>query len=84
MPKNIELSGLTENQAKWFKELIEKAADEALGMARNSHLFALGAKTQEDSVAFEMFADENRDYARILREIASSLETYGDILNSQC
>ena len=60
---------LTENQKMWLTNLLENEAEEALGAASNEHLWALGSDTMESATQHEMHADENREYANLLRDI---------------
>lgn len=73
MAKIIEIPDLTERQADWLKELLTDASAEATGTARNCHLIALGADTQKESVEWENTADEQREYAQLLLDIAAKI-----------
>lgn len=73
MAKIIEIPDLTERQTDWLKELLTDASAEAIGAARNCHLIALGADTQEESVEFENAADEQRAYAQALLDVAAKI-----------
>jgi hypothetical protein len=74
MPKTIEIPELTATQAEWLKMLLSEAAEDALATAKNNHLWALGSKTQKSAIQFERFAEETREYAKILHEIIEKLD----------
>ena len=73
MAKIIEIPALTNKQEEWLKNLLSGASAEALGAASNSHIFAMGANTQEEAIMFEKNADELRSYASVLQNIAARL-----------
>jgi hypothetical protein len=73
MARMIELPEMTEQQMGWLRELLAEASADALGSASNYHKFALGAKHQVDSVEFEKSADNQREYAQILLNIAAKI-----------
>lgn len=65
----------TQTQQLWMKDILNKAIVEQRGFARNMHLSALGAHTQEEAVSFERVADEARDFANQLQKM---LDTFCD------
>lgn len=73
MAKFIEVPDLTSQQKEWLKTLLSDASAEALGAASNNHIFAMGAKTQEEVIMFEKNADELRGYASALLSIATRI-----------
>lgn len=64
---------LTETMKVWLKDLYLDKANEFRGSAKNSHLMALGSDEQEDAVQFERYADEQREFARILEVMAKEI-----------
>ena len=71
MGKNVNL---TENMIKWMKEMYLEAAKDELGTASNCHIFALGSDTQESAEQWEGYAEEHREYAEILKNMAEELD----------
>ena len=65
---------LTENMKMWLQQMYRNEAKEQRGTASNCHIFALGSDTQEDAEQFEQFADEHREFANILENMAKELE----------
>ena len=64
---------LTETMRIWLKELYLNEAEEHLSAASNSHLFALGSENESAS-QWEYYAEEHREFAAILKEMAKELE----------
>lgn len=65
---------MTENMKFWLKELYLNEANDHLETARFEHLCALGAPTGEASMLHEMNADEHREFANILKSMATKIE----------
>lgn len=65
---------MTENMKFWLKELYETEANDHLETARFEHLCALGAPTNEASMLHEMNADEHREFANILKYMATKIK----------
>jgi hypothetical protein len=65
---------MTENMKFWLKELYLQEANDHLETARFEHLCALGAPTDEASTLHEMNADEHREFAQMLRDMADKIE----------
>ena len=42
---------------EWLKEMLNTEIDEHLRTATNNHIFALGSKSNEETIAFEKSAD---------------------------
>ena len=61
---------MTEMMKYWLEAMYLQEADDHLGVARLEHLCALGSKDQEIAVIHENSADEHREFARILKEMA--------------
>lgn len=68
------MKALTENMKIWLKKLYLDAAEEHLGAASNEHLWAIGAPTGEAATLHEMNAEEHREFAEILKSMASKIE----------
>ena len=64
---------MTENMKLWLKKLYLEAADEHREAARNCHIFAMGSETQESAIQFESFADEHREFANKLEDLAKAI-----------
>lgn len=64
---------LTETMKIWLQELYRTAAKEHRGAASNCHIVALGSD-DENAVQFEGFAEEHRDFAEILEDLAKELD----------
>lgn len=64
---------MTENQKVWLKALYLNAASEFNDGARNLHLMAMGCETQESAVQLESYADEQRNFAQILTDMAKAI-----------
>lgn len=71
MAKNMNL---TENMIEWMKEMYLEAAKDELDTAYNCHIFALGSDTQESAEQWEGYAEERREYAKILENMAKELD----------
>jgi hypothetical protein len=65
---------MTENMKFWLKELYENEAKDHLETARFEHLCALGAPTDEASMLHEINADEHREFAKKLQDMAKKIE----------
>ncbi len=65
---------MTENMKIWLKKLYLDAAEEHFGTADNEHLWALGAQNGEASMLHEMNAEEHREFASILTDMANEIE----------
>ena len=65
---------MTENMKLWLQKLYLEAADEHREAAKNCHIFALGSETQKSAVQFEAFADEHREFASILEDMAKEID----------
>ena len=57
-----------------------KLAEEHQAQARSEHLFALGARTQEDAEMYEQNADDHRMLARWYKCLSSNPEFLADQL----
>ena len=64
---------MTENQREWLKGLYRKAAEDHLITASNEHLWALGSDDGEIAAMHEHNAEENREFAQMLREFANNI-----------
>lgn len=64
---------MTEMMKYWLEAMYLQEADDHLEVARLEHLCALGSKDQEIAVIHENSADEHREFARILKEMAEQL-----------
>ena len=64
---------MTENMKIWLRRLYLEAAEEHRGAAQNEHLWALGSDNNEMAVMHEQNAEENREFAKILREFADRI-----------
>jgi len=64
---------LTENQQEWLENIYSSEASEFRCGADNLHLAALGSSTQEEAVQLEQYADEQREFAAILENMAKEL-----------
>ena len=53
---------------------LDDAIDNHFADARNKHVWALGSKTQEESLYYEDLADQQRRYGYKLMKIKNSLE----------
>lgn len=74
MAKTIEIpDNMNGRQVDWLRKLLVDASNDALGMARNNHIFALGEETQAGAEIMERHADELREYSKILSDIAANL-----------
>jgi hypothetical protein len=65
---------LTENMKLWLKELYLEEANCHLETAKFEHLCALGSPTGEAAMLHEMNADEHREFANILKSMATKIE----------
>lgn len=65
---------LTENMKMWLKELYLNEAEEHRVAASNSHLWALGSETQESAIQWETYAEEHKEFAKILEIMAKQME----------
>ena len=65
---------LTPNMKRWLKNLYRTEREQALGMAKNEHLCAMGSNTTESATLHEQNADECRAYARVLEDMISELD----------
>jgi hypothetical protein len=65
---------MTENMRIWLKELYEKEAKEHRIAAGNTHLVALGCDDSESVKQFEEYAEEHRQFAKILEEMAEKVQ----------
>ena len=64
---------LTENMRVWLQELYREGAENFYGGASNLHLAALGS-CGESAAQLEYYAEEEREFARILEAMAAELE----------
>lgn len=64
---------MTENMKLWLQKLYLDAADEHHEAAKNCHIFAMGSETQESAIQFEAYADEHREFVRILEGMAKEI-----------
>lgn len=65
---------MTENMKIWLKELYLSEANDHLETARFEHLCALGSPNNEAAMLHEMNADEHREFANILKSMATKIE----------
>ena len=65
---------MTENMKFWLKELYLNEAEDQLETARFEHLCSLGSETMEAATLHEMNADEHREFAKILKDMATKIE----------
>lgn len=63
----------TENMKLWLRELYDKEIEEAKGAASNEHLWALGSDG-ESAIQHEMYAEEQREYIKILEELKEAVK----------
>lgn len=61
--------GLTNPQGALLRQLIDDERIQQLGMAKHSHLAALGSENNELATMHEMSADVHRDYAQKLEKL---------------
>jgi hypothetical protein len=64
---------MTENMRIWLKEIYLTEAKEHRIAAGNTHLVALGCDDGESAKQFEEYADEHRQFAKILEELAEKV-----------
>lgn len=64
---------MTENMKIWLRALYLETAEEAWSAAKHEHLCALGSDTDEASVMHELNADEQRQFAELLEDMAAEL-----------
>lgn len=64
---------MTYNQKTWLKALYFNAASEFRDGARNMHIMAMGSETQESAVKLEQYADEQRQFAQVLTDMANEI-----------
>ena len=64
---------MTENQREWLKGLYRKAAENHLITASNEHLWALGSDSNEMAVMHEQNAEEHREFAMMLKDLANNI-----------
>lgn len=65
---------MTENMKFWLKELYLEEAENHFITASNEHLCALGSPNGEAAMLHEMNAEEHREFAIILQDMAKKLE----------
>lgn len=65
---------MTETQREWIAELLNAEAEEHACAASNEHIWAMGSDTPEDAEQHEQYAEENRQYALMLREMKVKLQ----------
>lgn len=65
---------LTENMKFWLKELYLNEAEEHRVAASNSHMWALGTNVPEAAAQWEGYAEEHREYVRILETMADEID----------
>lgn len=65
---------MTENMRIWLKQLYLDEAEEHFVAADNEHMWALGAPDEEQSMLHEMNAEEHREFASILTDMANEIE----------
>ena len=64
---------MTEMMKIWLSSMYLQEAEDHLETARFEHLCALGSDDQEIAIIHEHSADEHREFARILKEMAEQL-----------
>ena len=64
---------MTENQREWLKGLYREAAEDHLIAASNEHLWALGSNSNETAVMHEKNAEEHREFAMMLKDLANNI-----------
>ena len=65
---------MTETMKMWLKNIYLHAADEHFVAASNEHLWALGAPNGEAAMLHEMNAEENKEFAYILIDMANEID----------
>lgn len=58
----------------WLAQLYRAGHDEHMELAKNHHIWALGSKTNEESVYYELLSDEHRAFANLCKNMARELE----------
>ena len=64
---------LTENMRLWLQKIYRESAENFYGGASNLHLMALGSNG-ESAGQLEYYAEEQREFGRILEAMATELE----------
>ena len=64
---------MTELQKIWLRNLYLEAAEQHKGAADNEHIWALGSETPEQAADHEYYAEENREFAIMLKEMAEEV-----------
>lgn len=65
---------MTENMKFWLKKLYLTEANDHLETAKFEHLCSMGSPTSEAAMLHEMNADEHREFANILKDMANKIE----------
>lgn len=72
---------MTENMKLWLKDIYLREAENHRKTASNYHLWALGSHTDVHANMYEKFADEHREFARILETMANDINIdFSDML----
>lgn len=64
---------MTENMRIWLKKLYREAAEDHLITASNEHLWALGSDNNDIAVRHEQNAEEHREFAMMLKDLANNI-----------
>ena len=68
------IEDMTVRQKMWWRAILQNAAAEYTGFARNMHIAAMGSTNQDESVQFELAADEARDFSNKLNKLINCLD----------
>ena len=65
---------LTENMKEWLSEIFNKGIEEHKASSRSNHVWAMGARTNEEATQFEQNAYEHMTFARVLETIKTEFD----------